>query len=246
MSSLLLKKVVPILIFLMAGTGQVVGQSIQDSLESAADREFLYGNYLSAVQLYGELIESGRSDEITFYRLAYLHEQLKEYPASIYYLRKLYWKTGDPLIRDKISTILEQPDRSIPEGDPATSLTILTLRYKWWIIGGVILLLLAATGLMFSKWKHRGKGAIWISAIAALIALFLAGNWQLSSPRAVIVLPTYFYNSPSYGAERLSLPIAAGSTVILLEEQDIWQEIEANGARAWVPAFVLSAMEEWD
>ena len=224
----------------------MVGQSLQDSLESAADREFLYGNYLSAVQLYTELIESGGTDEITFYRLAYLHEQLKEYPASIYYLRKLYWKTGDPLIREKISAVLEQPDRSIPEGDPATTMTILTLRYKWWNIGGVILLLLVASGLVFTRWEHRGKASIWISSLAVLIALFLAGNWQLSSPRAVIVLPTYFYTSPSYGADRLSLPIAAGSTVILGETQDIWREIESKGVRAWVPSFVLSPMEEWD
>ena len=157
----------------------MVGQSLQDSLESAADREFLYGNYLSAVQLYTELIESGGTDEITFYRLAYLHEQLKEYPASIYYLRKLYWKTGDPLIREKISAVLEQPDRSIPEGDPATTMTILTLRYKWWIIGGVILLLLVASGLVFTRWEHRGK-ALHLDFLPGSAHCAISG-WQLAT-----------------------------------------------------------------
>lgn len=245
MSNLLLKKFASILIFLVGVTAILPADNTEDSLRIFAEREVMYGNYLLAIQLYTSIIESGQTDEEVFYRLAYLHEQLEEFPASLFYLRQLHWKTGDPLIQDKLSSLLESPDRSIPEGDPASLVTILSLRYRWWIMATILSLLLIAAGLIFSKWDHRGKVAIWVSSFSLLLALFVSGSWQFSSPRAVIVLPTYFYQSPGYGAERISLPLSAGSTVILHKEQDIWMEIEANGSRAWVPAFVLSPLEEW-
>lgn len=218
-----------------------------DSLNSRANLDFLYGNFSSAVQSYSRLIEDGNLDEVNFYRLAYLHEQLKEYPESIFYLRKLYWKSENPLLRDKISSLLEQESRSIPEGDPANSWTIYTLHHKWWIMGAILSLLgLAFVGLFIRKWRGRTVFSLVASGISVLMAAVLLLSWQLSPPRAVIVLPTYFYETPSYGATQLSLPLSAGSTVILRDSQDIWQQIEANGVRAWVPAFSVAPLNEWE
>lgn len=218
-----------------------------DSLHQRANLDFLYGNYASAVQSYSQLIEKGNLDEVNFYRLAFLHEQLKEYPEGVFYLRKLYWQSGDPLVRDKIASLLEQETRSIPEGDPTSDWTTFTFHHRWWLIGGIMTLLaLAFGGLFINKWKSRTIFSVVASGISVVLAFVLLLSWQLSEPRAVIVLPTYFYETPSYGATQLSLPLSAGSTVILRDTQDIWQEVEVNQVRAWVPAFSLAPLKEWE
>lgn len=247
MSNFKTKKIIFFLIFLPFQVGIAAISQEGDSLNSRANLDFLYGNYASAVQSYSQLIESGNLDEINFYRLAYLHEQLKEYPESIFYLRKLYWQSGDLLVRDKIASLLEQETRSIPEGDPSSDWTTFTLHHRWWIIGGIMTLLaLALGGLFIKKWKGRTVFSVVASGISVVMAFVLLLSWQLSKPRAVIVLPTYFYEAPSYGATQLSLPLSAGSTIILRDTQDIWQEIEVNQVRAWVPAFSLAPLNEWE
>lgn len=247
MSNFKTKKIILLLIFFpfQVGIGAISQEG--DSLHSRANLDFLYGNYTSAVQSYSQLIEDGNLDEVNFYRLAYLHEQLKEYPESIFYLRKLHWKSADPLVRDKIASLLEQETRSIPEGDPTSNWTTFTLHHRWWLVGGIITLMgLALVALFINKWKGRTIFSVVASGISVALAFVLLLSWQLSEPRAVIVLPTYFYEGPSYGATQLSLPLSAGSTVILRDTQDIWQEVEANQVRAWVPAFALAPLNEWE
>lgn len=247
MSNFKTKKIILLLIFFPFQVGLAAISQEGDSLHSRANLDFLYGNYASAVQAYSQLIEEGNLDEVNFYRLAFLHEQLKEYPESIFYLRKLYWKSGDPLVKDKIASLLEQETRSIPEGDPSSNWTTCTLHHRWELIGIIAALLgLAFAGLMIKKWRGRTMFSVVASGISVVMATVLLLSWQLSEPRAVIVLPTYFYETPSYGATPLSLPLAAGSTVILRDSQDIWQEIEVNQVRAWVPAFVLAPLNEWE
>ncbi len=247
MSNFKTKKIILLLIFFpfQVGLGAIAQE--EDSLQSRANLDYLYGNYSSAVQSYAQLIENGNLDEVNFYRLAYLHEQLKEYPESIFYLRKLYWNSGDPLVRDKIASLLEQETRSIPEGDPSSNWTTYTLHHRWWFFGGIgVLLGLAFAGLFIKKWNGRTIFSVIASGLAVIVAFFLVLSWQLSEPRAVIVLPTYFYETPSYGATQLSLPLSAGSTVILRDTEDIWQEIEVDQVRAWVPVFSLAPLNEWE
>lgn len=240
------KKIVLLLIFFPFHPGMGAIQQEEDSLSSRANLDFMYGNYTNAVKSYAQLLEDGNLDEINFYRLAYLHEQLSEYPESIFYLRKLYWKSGDPLVRDKISSLLEQESTSIEEGDPTSNWTTFVLHYRWSFVGGVFFLMaLAATVLFLKKWQGRTIFSVISASLALLLATVMLLSWQLSEPRAVIVLPTYFYETPSYGATQLALPLQAGSTVILRDTQDIWQEIEVNHVRAWVPAFSVAALDEW-
>lgn len=247
MSNTKLKKIILLLILFPFHLGMGAISQEGDTLFSRANLDFLYGNYTNAVDTYSQLLEAGNLDEVTFYRLAYLHEELKEYPESIFYLRKLYWKSGDPLTGGKIASLLEQETRSIPEGDPTSDWTTFTIHHRWWLMGGTASFLgLALIALFIRRWKGRTSFSVIASGVAVVMALVLLLSWQLSEPRAVIVLPTYFYETPSYGSTQLSLPITAGSTVILRDTQDIWQEIEVNEVRAWVPAFSLAPLDEWE
>ncbi|MDP5169298.1 MAG: hypothetical protein NWR72_03575 [Bacteroidia bacterium] len=216
-------------------------------LQQQADQDFLYENYQAAVRKYAILYESGQKDESMLYRLAFLHEQLSEYPQAIFYLRKLQWAHGAPIIDAKIISLLEQKDRSLPEGDPASALLLFSIRYRWAWLGGILAgLMLSGLALLIKPWKSRATFSLVVAGICLASSAWLLIQWQGHSPRAVIVLPTSFYELPAYSAETIPLPLLPGSTVKLLQSQDIWQQIEANGASAWVPAFVVAPLDEWE
>ncbi len=220
--------------------------SPQDSLFDQANKDFLYENFQSAVRNYSMLVEQGKDDEQLFYRLAFLHEQLQQYPEAVFYLRKLNWHTKDPLIDEKLVSLLERPDRSIAAGDPPSPWTLHLVRHVWWWVGGIAAIFLLAIGiLLLRSWQYNTHLSLALGSAGLLAALLFLLTLQLYIPRGVIVVPTYFYESPSYGAGRVSWPLQAGSVVRLLEEKDIWQKVSANDQEAWVPAFVLAPLEEW-
>ncbi len=215
------------------------------TLAAQAEQAFLYENYAEAVQKYTQLLESGQDHQAVLYRLAYLHEQLGETAAALYYLRRLQWADGRPMIDQKIISLLEQPDRSIPEGDAPANWVWLSVRHRMTWMGTCLgLLALALLLLRLRRWRFHTVAALCSASSALVLALFLLIAWQGYAPRAVLVMPTPFYAEPAYGAEQLSLPLSAGSVVRLGSRRDIWQQIESKGKQAWVPAFALALLHE--
>ena len=62
--------------------------------------------------------------------------------------------------------------------------------------------------------------------------------WR-SKPRAVVMQATHFYEQPAFSANKRSLPIGPGATVIIRESQDIWYRVSMGKFESWVPKFVL-------
>ena len=234
-----------LLIFLSgAGVNAAVYEDSSD-LAAQASQAFLYENYAEAVRRYTQLLESGQDHQAILYRLAFLHEQLGETPAAIFYLRRLQWADGRPMIDQKVLSLLEQPDRSIPEGDAPPAWVWQSIRNRTAWAGSCLgMTALALAFLRLRRWRWYTRAALVSAASALAMALFLLIAWQGYTPRAVLVMPTPFYTEPAYGAAQVSLPLAAGSIVRIGIRQDIWQKIESQGKQAWVPAFALAPLNE--
>ncbi len=230
-----------------SGGARATDTTPQTKLLQQAEKNLLYENYESAVRRYTELYESGLQDEHTLYRLAFLHEQLQEIPESIFFLRKIQWRYGNPQANRKIYSLLEREGHSIPEGEAIPSWILLSYHARWQLLWAVLAGCLISAGVwFFPRWKYMTHAALIAGALSFLLGVLMVLSWWGYMERAVIVLETQFYEQPSYGASSVTIRASAGSTVKLLESQDIWQRISVLGQTAWVPAFTLAPIGEWE
>ena len=67
--------------------------------------------------------------------------------------------------------------------------------------------------------------------------------WTQILRKIEVMLPTYYYDQPTYAAQRRSLPIGPGATVSIEAEQDIWLRVSLEGFESWVPKFVVRELK---
>lgn len=213
-----------------------------DSLEAQAKYFFDYEQYPDAIQTYLTLLKGGYLQADMLYRIAFMYEQLHQYPESIYYLRKLQWQLGGPHLNAKIEQLMDKGSRerlSAGESWGAYRLWIqhnMTLLISGCIAAAVIALL--SLLLPFKKWS------LGIGLFAAALTLFIGGVWiehTYNHPtKAVIMQKSAYYDLPGYAASYRTLPISPGATVSVLQEQDIWCQISMGQFQTWVPKFVIN------
>lgn len=212
-----------------------------DSLQSYARHLFDYERYPEAIQVYEDLFQQGYFQPDMLYRLAFMYEQLQEYPQSIYYLRILQWEIGGAHLEAKIEQLMDKGSRERLSAGEAWSPFELWIHHNENILITLLIIstILAAASLLI-------PGRIWKMVIGMSLSasvLITAGMWMYQQlepeTKAVVMQKSAYYDLPGYAATYRTLPISPGATVTILQEQDIWCNISMGQFQTWVPKFVV-------
>lgn len=217
-----------------------------DSLIAKASYLFDYENFRESIEAYETALKAGYCEPNMLYRLAYMHEQTGNYPASIFYLRKLEWETGGDNFPEKIEQLMGKAHRErLSSGESWSSYRLFVNHYFSWLAGLLVLLSVLTAALVIPKLNGILTAiGLFSGSVAVIIALMLIGHYWFHPQRAVMIQPTSYYEQPAFGAPYRNLPIGTGATVTLLEKKDIWYHIEMNQFDAWVPEFTLRVFTE--
>ena len=216
-------------------------QTERDSLLQLAESQFEYEQYPSAIAIYESLYEKGYFQEQMLYRLAYMHEQLGQFPQSIFYLRKLQWEVGGDHINEKVIQLMDKVSRErLSTGEGWTGYRLFLKRNQRLLIFLTgICILLSTVFLFIKKSSWSNSLATGLATLALLIAGLMIEQQIRIQPKAVVMQPTLFYELPAYAATPKSLPIGPGATVTIKAEQDIWCHISMGQFESWVPTSVI-------
>ena len=242
MSNISLNIFIVLLFVKTIGFGQV--PITQDVLLKEGDRDFDYGLYEQAKSSYTQVFENGYMSPTLLYRLAYIHEQLEEYPESIFYLRKLEWETGDPMTANKIRNILTTHNTGwIMSGENHSPYRLGVQRLLPWIwIGFASSMILAIIGIFLIKKRGINITGLFLGIVSLILSLILLEHYILRKEKAVLITPTLFYESPGYTAPRTQLPIPLGTTLSIEEQSDVWYKIHTDRYTYWVPSDKLKKL----
>lgn len=212
-----------------------------DSLQSYAKHLFDYERYPEAIQVYEALLGQNYFQADMLYRLAFMHEQLQDYPQSIYYLRKLQWEIGGTHLEAKIEQLMDKGSRGrLSAGEAWSSYAIWIHHHEHWLISLMLLgtILAAGSFLLPSRLWRITLGLSLSSLVIGLSTIWLTQQLDLDK-KAVVMQKSAYYDLPGYAATYRTLPISPGATVSILEEQDIWCHISMGQFQTWVPKFVI-------
>jgi len=231
------------LIFFQLQAGLVPHDSLSvDSMLKEADHLYAYELYDEALPLYESLFEREEYSEQMLYRLAYMHEQSGEYAHSIFFLKKILRVYGGQRVKLKIQDLYEQmgysPPRKVVSG--ISSIHSLIEQYLVvWVAIMFVLTLIAARYIVISRAKMGLLGGILLLLIPLVIGLAIVHKHYISPKHMVIVQSGLLYDEPSYAGTPLKNTILPGSTVSVINEQDIWFEVKDGGRKGWIPNFAV-------
>lgn len=212
-----------------------------DSITQRAEYLFRYEKFGEGISSYETLYAEGIWTELSLYRMAFMHEQQGNFAQAIYYLRKVQWEYGGENIDAKIAQLLQKfRQERQPLGNMWTLSQQIVHRYlgTFSIILLISSLIVSVLTLVIKIRIARAIGLMLSSALLIFCLMTLA-NHSLVPSKAVIVQESSFFSQPGYAAETVLLPIGPGTMVDILNQQDIWTEIQTARFVAWVPSFVL-------
>ena len=233
------------IIFTLSFSSLLANPQIQrDSLLQLAESQFEYEQYPAAIAIYEALYEEGYFQEQILYRLAYMHEQLGQFPQSIFFLRKLQWEMGGDHINEKVNQLMDKVSRErLSTGESWTGYRLFLKRHQkllMLLIG--ICILLATVFLTLKKYRWTNSLATGFATFSLILTCLMIEQHFRTKPKAVVMRPTLFYELPAYAATPKSLPIGPGATVSIQAEQDIWCRISMGQFESWVPTSVIKKL----
>ncbi|MEM0999826.1 MAG: tetratricopeptide repeat protein [Bacteroidota bacterium] len=235
--------IVGIFLLLMAHPATGFAEGVDERL-TRADQAFEQQQYTDALSGYEAIYGEGYFNEKMLYRLAFMHENLKNYPAAIYYLKKAAQEFGNESSEAKIKQMMQMNGGTrLFSADGWDAYLLFYNRYGTllWIGFAIVGLGMAATLFVPKRSPNslRSVGLISGWTLFAVVGIFLLHHLVRSPHRAVLVEKTSFYDFPSYAANSFSNVFSLGETVAVTDEEDIWSLVEAGGREFWVPRRVL-------
>ncbi|MEM7038349.1 MAG: hypothetical protein AAF570_15295 [Bacteroidota bacterium] len=212
-----------------------------DAQLQTANKAFDSEAYTESLTMYETLYAEGYFTEKMLYRLAFMHENLRNYPQAIYYLKKAAQEYGNTATEAKIKQMMQtQGSTRIFTKDGLSAFFFQLFRnfgVLIWILFGLTVAGIAVLFFWPAKEKTMGRQIASISAWSAftVLGLLLYYHSFFTPDRAVITEQTAFYNFPSYAAKLNTNAFSIGETVNIVDEEDVWVLVEAGGREWWVP-----------
>lgn len=221
-------------------SGKTAEINALDSLLSEANTYFLYDRFDQATQIYEELYKQGYYQEEMLYRLAFMKEQAEDFPAGIYYLRKIQWEIGGRNLEEKIQQLMMSGSRErLSPGETWPRYRLYIQHFYTEISIAMAVAICLGLLLIFFPSAWTLNFAIFFTCIGlAMGAMLLEQRWTYKA-KAVVMDTSRYYEIPSFAAEHHALPIGPGATVQVLEIHDIWAHVQMDQFQAWVPRFVI-------
>ena len=207
-----------------------------------ADKLFDSEKYVQSLEIYEGLYDENVYTERSLYRMAFMHENLKNYPEAIYYLRKVDREFGGELLEAKIQELRQrQGSSTFYTKDPVKSIL---RRYSWivYLVGGICALWFAVFALTRKKKRMRWQIGVNWAMIIIFIPVFIIMLVSLfnSTNEAVIIRETSYYNEPGFASENKKEVYSPGEIVEIKERHDIWVKISTGSRKQyWVPGFCV-------
>lgn len=223
-----------------------------EKLMQVANEQYNEARYDSALIIYNEIIESGKTSPELLYNTANAYYKLRDIPSAIlYYEKALKIAPND---EDIIHNLEVANGQIIDKIEPVPQLFF----KNWWHtfytmfpadLWAVISLISFAVLLIFALIFLLSHNKIWrkIGFFTGLLLLLITlGTFGMASQKyyytkqtneAIIFTPTITVkSSPSASSVDLFV-LHEGTKVSLLDEVDNWQKIRiANGSVGWLPA----------
>ncbi|MEL6255313.1 MAG: hypothetical protein AAFR87_25110 [Bacteroidota bacterium] len=221
-------------------TGNTAEIKALDSLLLEADTYFQYDRFEPATEIYENLYQEGYYQEEMLYRLAFMQEQAGNFPASIFYLRKVQWEIGGKNLEEKIQQLMLNASKErLSAGEGWSDYRLFVQHYYTEISLGLGICLSLTLLFLFIPRNWTLRFAIFFACLGLIFGgVLLEHSWAHNS-KAVISTSSRYYESPSFAAKHYALPIGPGATVKIMEVQDIWARVKMAQFEAWVPLFAI-------
>lgn len=224
----------------------LASNDIQAKIDSA-DTAFSQGNYLGALNMYEKLLDEGNYSEISLYRMAFLNEQMQNFPAAIFCLKRISQEYGGKHLQEKIVQLMQKNGSASYLTDELwTGYFLFWHRWSWLIWTIFISSGLALAAFFFLKMQNQKKyfkiAALVSGPVFAIFSIVLFVHLFFAPRRAVILNPTAYYSAPAYSAEFRLYGFSTGETVNIINKKDIWRQVRAGEKIFWVPEFVLKEL----
>jgi hypothetical protein len=213
------------------------------TLESG-DKAFEAGQFTQALDVYEALYAKGKFSEQMLYRLAYMHENLRDYPQAIYYLKKAAQEFGEKETNIKIRQLMQRQGSTRFFSPDGWNGYLSFFRAWGWTV--FVAFGLAIVGLGLHYWLPNRRMRAWrqLAVVAAWAVLFLAGGILfhrsfLVPNRAVLMEETAYYSEPGFSAQSRLNAFSLGETLNIDARHDVWVQVSAGGRQWWVPNWVV-------
>ena len=214
---------------------------------TTGNQHFKDEQFTDARDAYENVYAEGVYTETMLYRLAFIHENLGNFPKAIYYLKKIRQEFGGQNLDEKIVQLFRKNGTSRYMARDFWNSYLLFFNHWGWLVWGIMILSVgwlsyyyfSGKQILPSFHKHITLG----TAVAFGFSFLLLLHYLFFVPeRGVIIHPTSFYNFPSFGADSQLFALSPGETIEILGEEDIWIEVEAGKNKYWVPRNVILSL----
>ncbi len=199
-----------------------------------ADSLFNQKKYTESLELYEELLSVQKQyTPQMLLKMAFITEGLKDYSRALYYLNLYYAKTTDKRALKKMEKLAEVHEL---KGYNYTDTSFFTMLYKKYGKHLTIFLMAASILLLVFLYKRKKERPIGLGVFLTVLLLLLF--YHVNNPgffeKGIITAPNaYMMKTPSSGADLIEI-IDPGHRVNIIDQNDVWLEIEWDGETGFV------------
>ena len=199
-----------------------------------ADSLYEQQRFTGAYALYRKIDRTGQSSVRMLLRMAYVKEGSGQTAEALALLSRSYYKSYDPVIRQKIEDLAEEQSLSGYDFSEAEPLFLFLTRHReafmWNIIIGFIIFLIG----FYLDNKHRKSFTsalfTFFTLLSILSAILITKPWRQVSYGIVIQDQAWLRRAPSAAAPKVgTLPY--GTRVRLLAQDSVWTDIKIDQRR---------------
>ncbi len=202
-----------------------------------ADSLFRVNQRTEAIAAYRSILDNGSFSPALFLKLAYMQETSGDISGALVTLNTLYKINPDPDIHLKMEELALINNLSGYQYTDSQYFNTLYQKYYYYIL----LSALIVSGFYFAhlnlkKVKGNNLGMRPLLFICILLVLFYIVNFNIQPLHAVIVNKnTLIMSAPSPGSDLLEIT-GSGHRVSLIDQTDIWYQVEFNDKTGYIKA----------
>jgi len=252
-----LKKVVYIFILLLGFSASAQ----QNALFDSATKAYNAGEYQSAVDIYLEILESGKHSPELYYNLGNAYYKLNQIAPSIYYYEKaLLLKPNDVEIKNNLgyaqNMTLDAIDTMPETGFTKIYNSVLRLLSfdQWAYVAVVFMILFVLLYIAFYYFRFSSRKrlsfilsivSLFFSIIAVVFAYVEYNAYQAERYAIVFAKESSVKSEPNVKSQE-AFELHEGTKVNVLDELNQWKKIQiVDGTVGWIPAEDIKVLRDF-